>query len=581
MKKIMLIWFLSHLSIVAKAQSFDWFSSIGGIGEDVVKSQHVDVNGNIYSTGFFTDEVDFDYGSDEFNLVSNGLYDVFITKTDTNGNLIWGKSLGGSDYDYPTSIVSDIDGNIYITGSFIGTVDFDPGLDVFNLTSTNNYYDIFILKLDASGNFLWVKSLGGNDFEEIVALSIDNLGNLVGVGFFYGFPDDETGEVEPIDFDPSPNEFFLTSEGDSNTFVLKLDSDGNFINAFRFGGASYLNIVNDFKISASGEMFIVGSFQGTADFNPNDLEEYILTSGSDPEDGSISMFLCHLGANGEFINAFATSGIGKVWKSAIEIDNSDNIYLTGYFESSVNFKMHPNDEDQVYSANTNFNSYIMKLDYFGNRQWVKSTGGVNYLISLDITLDNNQNIFTTGFFDGNVDFNPSDEEEFNLEINSINAQDSFLQMLDSDGEFLDAFAFGGVDFIDDALVSSDSSSNIYLSAHYNNSVDVNPLLSEELTIDSEGYRDSYLIKLSSENLGLSEFSGLDELSIYPNPTNDWINFTEVSKIAGKPYTITTISGKVIAKDTIPFDYKLSIRSLSQGVYFLNINNLKTFKIFKS
>jgi hypothetical protein len=93
-------------------------------------------------------------------LTAVGKKDIFIQKLDANGNFLWAKSFGGRDYDQGTSIAVDADGNVYTTGYFIDTVDFDPGPDSMKISAVG-LWDSFIQKLDANGNFLWAKSSGG------------------------------------------------------------------------------------------------------------------------------------------------------------------------------------------------------------------------------------------------------------------------------------------------------------------------------------------------------------------------------------------------------------------------------------
>src|SRR5262245_1065477 len=91
---------------------------------------------------------------------------------------LWAKSLGGTDDDRATSLVVDAAGNVYATGWFLGTVDFDPGEGAFNLTSVAGSSDIFVLKLDASGNFVWAKAMGGATNDAGYSLTIDAVGNV-------------------------------------------------------------------------------------------------------------------------------------------------------------------------------------------------------------------------------------------------------------------------------------------------------------------------------------------------------------------------------------------------------------------
>src|SRR5699024_5979449 len=89
--------------------------SMGGNSNDIGKSITTDASGNIYSTGSFYSDTAY-FGNNK--LISQGNYDVFILKQDSNGQVIWAKSMGGNDIDQGYSITSDAIGNIYSTGYF-------------------------------------------------------------------------------------------------------------------------------------------------------------------------------------------------------------------------------------------------------------------------------------------------------------------------------------------------------------------------------------------------------------------------------------------------------------------------------
>jgi hypothetical protein len=109
----------------------------------------LDSNGNIYTTGYFAGVVDFDPGPGTFYLWSEwGMPDIFISKLDSNGGFVWAKSMGAGSDDIGHDIAVDSSDNVYTTGHFGGTVDFDPGPGTFNLTSVGGV-DIFVSKLQA------------------------------------------------------------------------------------------------------------------------------------------------------------------------------------------------------------------------------------------------------------------------------------------------------------------------------------------------------------------------------------------------------------------------------------------------
>src|SRR5215212_6451352 len=143
MKKVILFMgYLVGISASAQSPTFVWAKGIGANGYDEGSSVIVDTSGNVYTAGYFGGTVDFDPGPAIFNLTSAGLSDIFISKFDAAGNFVWAKSMGGTSDDIATTITIDVSGNIYTSGYFWGTSDFDPGVTTFNLTSGGNE-DIF------------------------------------------------------------------------------------------------------------------------------------------------------------------------------------------------------------------------------------------------------------------------------------------------------------------------------------------------------------------------------------------------------------------------------------------------------
>ena len=141
----------------------DWATSTGGIGSEVGNSIAIDEVGNIYTAGFFHDTVDFDPGPGVFNMGTTGTNgtSIFVQKLDPNGNFIWAKAFNG-DYNMENAYITvDQSNNVYVTGRFWQSADFDPGPNVF--TMTNNglpLASVFVAKLDEFGDFEWAYSNG-------------------------------------------------------------------------------------------------------------------------------------------------------------------------------------------------------------------------------------------------------------------------------------------------------------------------------------------------------------------------------------------------------------------------------------
>jgi len=130
---------------------------------------------------------------------------------DTNGDLVWARSMGGTGDDGGWGIAVDGAGNVYTTGEFRLTVDFDPGPGSFNLSSEGGL-DIFVSKLDANGDFIWARAMGGSGNDLGWSIAVDGTGNVY-----------TTGDYAAIaDLDPGPDTFNLPWAGKWDVFVLKL-----------------------------------------------------------------------------------------------------------------------------------------------------------------------------------------------------------------------------------------------------------------------------------------------------------------------------------------------------------------------
>ena len=250
--------------------NFVWAKSFAGTGNNDVNSICTDASGNVYTIGLFAGTVDFDPSTGTYNLSSAGSYDIFIQKLDANGDFVWAKSFGDANEDRAYSLDIDSFGNIYATGYFYGTVDFDPGANIYNLTSNNNN-DVFVLKLDANGNFVWAKSFGGTG-EQGSYLCVDTLGNVYTTGMFHGVN---------VDFDPGVGTFNLTSNnGHYNVFLQKLDSSGNFVWAESFNENGNNEYGNSISVDAWGNIYTTGRFYNTVDFNPGVGVDTLTSAGS-------------------------------------------------------------------------------------------------------------------------------------------------------------------------------------------------------------------------------------------------------------------------------------------------------------
>ncbi len=238
--------------------NFVWAKAIGESGYDNGESITVDATGSCYVTGYFQNTADFDPGAGTYSLTAAGGDEIFIFKLDASGNFVWAKRIGNTGSDLGRSITSDGSNNIYLTGFFTGTTDFDPDAGVFNLVA-GAALDAFILKLNSSGNLVWAKctNSGGSTCEGL-SIQLDIQGNVYTAGIFQNV----------TDFDPGANTTTLTSNGSSDIYILKLDPLGNFLWVRGFGNQNF-EAANAIAVYNTNSVYTTGGYTGIVDFDPN------------------------------------------------------------------------------------------------------------------------------------------------------------------------------------------------------------------------------------------------------------------------------------------------------------------------
>lgn len=542
----------------AQTPFFSWAKSFAGSGDDTPYALYVDATGNVYTTGYFNGTVDFDPGPGVYTLTSQGGQDVFFSKMSASGNLIWAKKIGGSGAEKGLAIKVDPSGNVYLSGWFTATADFDPGLGISNLSSNGNT-DIFIAKYNGTGDFLWAHSFGDIGLDVACSLDLDNLGNIYSTGIY----------MATVDFDPGPASFSITSRDSSeDVFVLKLSNSGNFIWVKSFGGIS-IDRATGISLDVTGNILIGGYDYGNCDFDPGPGTYTLPTSNpaSDP-------FVCKLNNSGNFIWAKKFTCINYDYSAAISVDRSNNVYSTGSFNGTMDFD--PGPASYTLTSPGSDRAYVAKLDSNGNFVWAKDLGGNS--MGSGITLDMNKNVYSTGSFYGPADFDPS---AGTYTIAGGGNGDIYISKLDSSGNFKWAIGMGGPSGDGGRSVFVDNNDDIYTTGGFTDSVDFDPGIGIS-KLFSTGSFDVFIHKLSQGFVGVKELADVSEaISIYPNPTMGKISI-EVDKIETHKLSLISIDGMELEVPQNEKEFDLS--NLSNGVYFLRYStetSQKTFMIIKN
>ncbi|NOQ80496.1 MAG: hypothetical protein GQ546_13985 [Gammaproteobacteria bacterium] len=406
------------VSGTASAQdvTFGYAIAMGSVGDDSGYGVTVDGTGNVYTTGSFSGTVDFDPGAGTANLTSEGLTDIFVQKLDSAGNFVWAKSMGGVSNDAGGSIAVDTSGNVYITGSFWYTVDFDPGEGTAELTS-GGQTDIFVLKLDVNGSFQWVNGMGGTSFDSSGGIAVDTSGNVYIAGTFQKY----------IDLDPGDGTLSPPYAAKRDIFVQKLDTDGHLVWAKTMGGTGE-DYGYGIALDSSNNVYTTGTFLGTVDFDPGDGTVNLDNTGG------TKIFVQKLDINGDLLWANAIGGYGAQIGSGslgITVDGSGNVYTTGTFSNTVDFD--PSVDTFELSSTGNADAFFHKMDTAGNFLWVRAVGGTDGLArGYKITVDSLGDVYAVAYYSDMVDFDPG---EGISTFDSGSFGETFILKLDDSGIF--------------------------------------------------------------------------------------------------------------------------------------------------
>lgn len=401
---------------ISYSQVAEWVVSNPGIGQDVCMDQ--------FNNSFGSSQIVGNTNIGSYSFIGAGLQDVAVVKYDPSGTILWATAFGGPQGDFIHKIVYDGFGGVWVTGQFEGTMNVGS----FTLTSAGGV-DAFLVKIDASSGAIVYAERVGNTGEDVgMSVNVDPLGNVYFSGIFHsnfsygsvsiaaqgsyevflvkltnsgvpiwakGITGTSTETMWSMTVDNQGNSIIAGMSSSTTTnfggstqslsggsvFITKFDTNGNFI---WISPPITSEEIDDICTDGAGNIFFTGNFSGPANFGGIALT----TNGLD--DISVGK----LNSSGAFMWANSYGGGGNDEGYGIVCTSQGDAILTGDFQGIVTIG------STTINSGGNTKSFTTKINSLGSPVWtVESTGGSLH-IATGITINNNDDIFLTGWGSG-------------------------------------------------------------------------------------------------------------------------------------------------------------------------------------
>ena len=472
-----------------------WTKAIGGIGSDKAQAVATDSQGNIFVAGEFSGVVDFDFSETVYEITSDGDSDTFLMKIHQDGSFAWVKQFNVSIFK--SSLAVDGDDNIFFTGSYVGSVDFnfEGGGDLHD--SNGGSEDIFITKINSDGTYGWTKTIGGSekDAARVIAVDFDN--NIIISGIY----------STNVDFNYGGGEDFHLSNGSEDIFVTRINASGSYGWTKTLGGSDREE-VNSVAIDGNNNIFVAGYFRDTVDFNfnqgENDIQTatgtediYVMKVNSDTSYGWVRLYDGH----------YETEDFQTV---SLAIDSENSIYLASIFSGTVDFNFEQGVVED-HEADGPHNTFLSKIDENGSYGWTRSFAhrvddedSEVYINGFTIAIDGNDGIYMAGEYSGTgVDFNFLESVDlhssYDVQSQEIKTQ-AFISKIDKSGVYGWTKSLKGNGDSRGLSIAVDQDNNVFMAGSYIQTTDFDFTLGYDVHVstiisDDDFSNDVYIMKI--------------------------------------------------------------------------------------
>lgn len=297
----------------------------------------------------------------------------------------------------------------------------------------------------------WVVQAGGYGYDYGRSIAIDSFGNQYVSGYFQ--------------YSVSFGSTTLTSSGDHDLFAAKLDGNGNFLWARKFGGSGD-DYARGIAVDHSGNVYVTGFYEGTATFGTISLTS----------NGGYDICAVKLNNDGDVLWASGAGGPGHDWGYGIVAGEASGVYITGHFTENASFG-----STMIHSSGS-YDIFTAKLDGNGNWLWAVRAGGTGIDESFGLAVDDSDNICLTGHFQNTATFG-------SFTLTSMGGDDIFAAKLDNSGNWIWAKRAGGSSY-DYGFGVTVNAGNVYITGRFRETAYFGTT-----TLTSSGMEDIFAAKL--------------------------------------------------------------------------------------
>lgn len=393
--------------------------------------------------------------------------------------------IGGTAIDRPSAAAVDASGNLYLAGTFGGTVDFGADYHSSDKKTSQGFSDGFVTKMHANGSYAWTKRFGGKGNDWIGSLALAPNGDVLLLGSF-------SGDVNfAADFGKRDRKRSIKDKQvwSRDVFVTALTKDGQYRYTHVFGGPGD-ELDHSIKVAANGHVFLLGTFRREIDFK-RDFGGHSIRKPK-----AFDLFLVELNESGGFETMKDLGGRGFLYETTLGLDAAANLFIggTGYV---VDFATDFGSKDE--RENSKFSDFFLSKFRTGAKEYAytKRIGGPGHEFSPSLAVDAPGNAYLTGLFQGEIDFAADFGSHDLKKIHTPRKYNSFVSKILPNGAYGFTRVFSGQEYGFYPVIATDALGNIFAGGRFVGSANFAEDFGGTATRSALGLSDAFVLQMTS------------------------------------------------------------------------------------